>query len=111
MNINTQYTMTINLTTPVIGKNFVNVAVDDRLVAAFTAVNVYQYNSVNRNVISYPNINYTVNTINSATGPQKIVTIRPSISGTTINISSTSLTFTSVAYQTTLTSSTQSLFI
>ena len=111
MNINSQYTMTINLTTPVVGKNFVNVAVDDGLVAAFTAVNVYQYNSVNRNVVSYPNINYTVNTINSANGPRKIMTIRPSISGTTLNISSISLAFTSVAYQTTLTLSTQSLFI
>jgi hypothetical protein len=105
MNINSQNIMTINFTAPIVNKNYINIAVDDRLVSAFTGVNVYQLNNQ-----ANTNINYTINSSNNRTNPQKILTIRSSTPNTYLTILSISLTFTSPAYQTILSQSIQSLF-
>jgi|JI10StandDraft_1071094.scaffolds.fasta_scaffold1413149_1 hypothetical protein len=105
MNINSQNIMTINFTAPIVNKSYINIAVDDRLVSAFTGINVYQLNNQ-----ANTNINYTINPNNNRTNPQKILTIRSSTPNTNLTILSISLTFTSPVYQTILSQSIQSLF-
>lgn len=97
--------MTINFTAPIVNKSYINIAVDDRLVSAFTGINVYQLNNQ-----ANTNINYTINPNNNRTNPQKILTIRSSTPNTNLTILSISLTFTSPVYQTILSQSIQSLF-
>ena len=105
MNINSQNIMTINFTAPIVNKSYINIAVDDRLVSAFTGINLYQLNNQ-----ANTNINYTINPNNNRTNPQKILTIRSNTPNTNLTILSISLTFTSPAYQAILSQSIQSLF-